>query len=84
MYYSGSYCYVPFRGADAGETCLSLTMQYRDVGETTVDRPAWYAERQNATTRTSTPVGATAPTATNETANAGTDPPTRALTRTRN
>jgi hypothetical protein len=42
VYYTGSYCYVSFRGDDTRETCLSLTMQYRNVGQTTVEPPTWY------------------------------------------
>jgi hypothetical protein len=45
-YYSGSYCLASFGRDDVRELCLSITMQYRDVGETTVDPPPWYTERE--------------------------------------
>jgi hypothetical protein len=45
-YYSGSYCLVPMRSTAVSEVCLSLTMQYRDVGETIVEPPSWYTERE--------------------------------------
>ncbi|WP_318568077.1 hypothetical protein [Salinigranum marinum] len=45
-YYSGSYCLVPMRSTAVSEVCLSLTMQYRDVGGTVVEPPSWYTERE--------------------------------------
>ena len=45
-YYSGSYCLVPMRSTAVSEVCLSLTMQYRDVGETVVEPPSWYTDRE--------------------------------------
>ncbi|WP_152043169.1 hypothetical protein [Salinigranum salinum] len=44
-YYSGSYCLASFGRDDVRELCLSITMQYRNVGETTVEPPPWYTER---------------------------------------
>jgi hypothetical protein len=49
-YYAGSYCYRSFR-SDTREVCLSLTMQYRDVGETTVEPPIWYTDAGTASPR---------------------------------
>lgn len=48
-YYSGSYCFVPLGDAGSIGTCISLTMQYQAVGETTVEPPQWYGNASNAT-----------------------------------
>jgi hypothetical protein len=45
-YYSGSYCLASFGREDPRELCISITMQYRDVGETTVEPPSWFTERE--------------------------------------
>jgi hypothetical protein len=44
-YYSGSYCLAPFDD-DASETCVSVTMRYRNVGGTTVEPPSWFTSRE--------------------------------------
>ncbi|WP_380679571.1 hypothetical protein [Salinigranum sp. GCM10025319] len=67
-YYSGSYCLASMSG-EFGDICLSFTMRYSQVGETTVEPPPWYTA-WNATHGTIDPRNSTVPngTATNPTA----------------
>ncbi|AUV83188.1 hypothetical protein C2R22_17330 [Salinigranum rubrum] len=76
VYYAGSYCYVAFRGDETRETCLRLTMQYRNVGGTTVEPPAWYVGEASVGTPTERPSSGNASTP-------GTETPTATQTRTR-
>jgi hypothetical protein len=78
-YYAGSYCYRSFRN-DTREVCLSLTMQYRDVGETTVEPPRWYADAEETSPR-ATP-GEGTETATPAATGTDTDAPTATPTAT--
>ena len=41
-YYAGSYCLASMSG-EFSDICLSLTMRYSQVGETTVEPPPWHA-----------------------------------------
>lgn len=66
-YYSGSYCFVS-TDRRTPDVCISLTMRYLAVGQTTVDPPAWY---RNASTplppeNTTQPSGTAVPNATTD------------------
>ena len=60
-FYSGSYCVTSF-GRNATETCYTLTMQYRRLGETVVEAPAWYQEPTDAPSSTPTEPPSSTPT----------------------
>lgn len=65
-YYSGSYCFAAYRDDGTRDTCITLTLQYRNVGQTSVAPPAWYTNASEpASPTTTTPT--TTPTATERT-----------------
>ncbi len=80
VYYSGSYCYVSFRSDETRETCLRLTMQYRNLGGTTVEPPAWYAEEASVGTSTEGASAGNASTTGTGTSGTETTPTTRTRT----